>query len=221
MRKVPTQARAKQRVESILDAAEALIIEDGLANLTVNSIATRAQVPIGSLYQYFTNRDEVLRGLCDRHYKILEAGGADCFTNVTSIADFTRDVRKALQMCWDYTRDNPGYRRLFFDVQAWEVMREADWQDTFVNAKRMSQALLGLVPYVPQESLLALCLIVGDSAGNTARLAARFEDLQEELFAQFIDMVESRVYTLLRDNAALERSVRPEPAARSALKPAH
>ncbi len=207
MRKVPTQARAKQRVESILDATEALIIEDGLATLTVNNIAARAQVPIGSLYQYFTNRDEVLRALCDRHYKILEAGSAECFSNVTSIADFTRDVRNALQLCWDYTRDNPGYRRLFFDVQAWEVMREADWQDTFVNAKRMSQALQSLVPYVPQESLLALCLIVGDSASNTARLASRFDDLQEELFSQFIDMVESRVYTLLRDNAALERTV--------------
>lgn len=217
MRKAPTQARAKQRVERILDATEALIIEDGVASLTVNSIAARAAVPIGSLYQYFTNRDEVLRALCSRHYETLEAASSDCFLEVKTIADFMRDVRKALNLCWDYTRDNAGYRRLFFDVQAWEVMREADWQDTFVNAKRMSEALQALVGYVPQESLLALCLIVGDSASNTARLAARFEDMREELFGQFIEMVETRVYALLRDNAALERSAKRSAPASPAL----
>lgn len=206
MRKIPTQLRAKQRVERILDATEALLIEHGIATLTVNDIAARAEVPIGSMYQYFTNRDEVLRALCDRHYQTLEAGAAEFFLNVKSVADFTRDVRKALNLCWNYTYDNAGYRELFFDVQAWGVMREADWQDTMLNAQRMARALHALVSYVPYDGVLALCIIIGDSASSTARIAVRFPDLRSELFRQFIEMVESRVFTLLRDNAALEAS---------------
>jgi AcrR family transcriptional regulator len=205
MRKIPTQDRAKQRVERMLDATETLIIEAGVANLTVNDIAARAEVPIGSLYQYFTNRDEVLRALCDRHYRILQLAAADCFVNVTTVHEFMHDVRKALKLCWDYTQENPGYRRLFFDVQAWEVMREADWEDTFANAKRMSKALQRLAPNAPYDSLLAFCVIVGDSASGTARLASRFGRLKSELFEQFLQTVESQVYAILRNSSSLER----------------
>lgn len=204
MRKVPTQLRAKQRVERILDATEALLIQSGVGTLTVNDIATRAEVPIGSVYQYFNNRDEVLHALCDRHYRILSSAADGYFANIRTVADFTRDVRKALYLCWDYTNNNAAFRELFFDVQAWGVLREVDWQDTLLNAERMSGALHALVAYVPRESVLALCIIIGDSASSTARIAVRVETLRDELFKQFVAMVESRVFTLLRDNAELE-----------------
>ena len=204
MRKVPTQLRAKQRVERILDATEALLIESGVGALTVNDIATRAEVPIGSVYQYFNNRDEVLHALCNRHYRILGSAADAYFTNIRTVADFTRDVRKALYLCWDYTNNNAAFRELFFDVQAWGVLREVDWQDTLLNAERMSDALHSLVSYVPRESVLALCIIIGDSASSTARIAVRVDDLRDELFKQFVAMVESRIFTLLRDNAELE-----------------
>ena len=204
MRKIPTQLRARQRVERILDATEALLIESGVGTLTVNDIATRAEVPIGSVYQYFNNRDEVLHALCDRHYRILGAAADAFFTNVRTVADFTRDVRRALYLCWDYTNNNAAFRELFFDVQAWGVLREVDWQDTLLNAERMSVALHSLVAYVPRASVLALCIIIGDSASSTARIAIRVGDLRDELFKQFVAMVESRVFTLLRDNAELE-----------------
>lgn len=204
MRKIPTQLRAKQRVERILDATETLLIESGVGTLTVNDIAARAEVPIGSVYQYFNNRDEVLRALCDRHYRTLRAAADDYFANIRTVADFTRDVRKALYLCWDYTNNNAGFRELFFDVQAGDVLREVDWQDTLLNAERMSNALRSLVSYVPHDSVLALCIIIGDSASSTARIAVRVENLRDELFKQFVAMVESRVFTLLRDNAELE-----------------
>lgn len=204
MRKIPTQLRAVQRVERILDATEALLLESGVANLTVNDIAVRAEVPIGSLYQYFNNRDEVLHALCVRHYRVLSSAAEGYFTNIRSVADFTRDVRRALYLCWDYTNNNAAFRELFYDVQAWGVMREIDWQDTLLNAEQMSSALSLLVPHVPHKSVLALCIIIGDSASSTARIAVRVEDLRDELFKQFIAMVESRVFTLLRDNSELE-----------------
>lgn len=204
--------RAKQRVERILDATEALLIENGVGTLTVADIAGRAEVPIGSVYQYFHNRDEVLKALCDRHYRILGNATDGCFTNIRTVADFTRDVRKALYLCWDYTNNNAAFRELFFDVQAWGVLREVDWQDTLLNAERMSNALRSLVTYVPQQNILALCIIIGDSAGSVARIAVRVGDLREELFKQFVAMVESRVFTLLRDNAELEAAAHAESA---------
>ncbi len=196
MRKTPTQLRAKQRVERILDATEALIIDHGVANLAVNDIAMRASIPIGSLYQYFSNCDEVVRALCARYYNTLEMLTANCFRDVSSIEAFIADVRFALHTCWTFTQENAGYRRLFFDVQAWEILREADLEDTLLNARRMRESLMPLLPQIPPDRVLALCVLIGDIASGTARLAARFEPLRDDLFAELITMIESRISTM-------------------------
>ena len=207
MRKQPTQLRAKARVDRILDATDEAIAEGGVANVAMNDLAVRAGVPIGSVYQYFSNKDEILQQLCARHYEALEAKLGNYFTDIRSIADFTRDVRATLNLCWSYSQDNPGYRALSIDPNAWAVMREADWLDSLFNARRMADALQGFVAFVPDDRLIAFCSIVCDSASSTARFASRFEDMREALFDQFVEMVESRIYTLLRENTSLERDV--------------
>ena len=156
MRREPVQARAKERVSRILDATEALVIEEGVVNLTVNNIAARADVPIGSMYQYFTNRDEVLRALARRHYRKLDGQLDKTFTAIGSVEDFVNDVRTCLLACWQYARDNEGFSRLFFDAEAWEVMRETDWEDSFSNAQRMAMALQPVVSHIPAKRILAL-----------------------------------------------------------------
>lgn len=205
MRKQPTQLRAKARVDRILDAADEAIAELGVAALAMNDLAVRAGVPIGSVYQYFSNKDEILKELCARHYEALGTQLDGYFEDVRSIADFTRDVRATLNLCWSYTHNNPGYRALSTDPNAWAVMREADWQDSLLNARMMADALQSFISYVPDEHTLAFCSIVCDSASSTARFASRFEDMRDALFDQFVEMVESRIYTLLRENTTLER----------------
>lgn len=53
-------------VESILAAAELVIEEEGLARFTTNRVAERAGVSVGSLYQYFPNKEAVLAELARR-----------------------------------------------------------------------------------------------------------------------------------------------------------
>lgn len=65
-RRVPTQARSRRRVEAILDAAERLVIDVGVDDVTTRGIATRAGVPIASLYQYFGQKEDVLLALAER-----------------------------------------------------------------------------------------------------------------------------------------------------------
>lgn len=61
MRRRPVQRRSRATVEAIEEAA-ALILEggDGLG-FTTNHIAERAGVGIGSLYEYFASKDDILR----------------------------------------------------------------------------------------------------------------------------------------------------------------
>jgi AcrR family transcriptional regulator len=66
-RKTPKQARAHATLEAILEATAHLLVELGYERATTNAIARRAGVSIGSLYQYFPNKEALLTALCERH----------------------------------------------------------------------------------------------------------------------------------------------------------
>jgi AcrR family transcriptional regulator len=66
-RKSPSQERSRLTVERILEAAARIFHEQGYAGATTNDIADEAGLSIGSLYQYFPNKDALLAALTKRH----------------------------------------------------------------------------------------------------------------------------------------------------------
>lgn len=66
-RKKPVQRRSRLTVDQILEAAAHVFARRGYAGATTNHIAERAGVSIGSLYQYFPNKDTILVALHGRH----------------------------------------------------------------------------------------------------------------------------------------------------------
>jgi AcrR family transcriptional regulator len=66
-RKLPKQPRSAATVDAILEAAAQVFERHGYAAGTTNRIAERAGVSIGSLYQYFPNKDAILVALVRRH----------------------------------------------------------------------------------------------------------------------------------------------------------
>jgi AcrR family transcriptional regulator len=65
-RKQPLQDRARTTVEAIVEAAAQLISAHGLESFNTNAVADRAGVSIGSLYQYFPNKDAIMAALIRR-----------------------------------------------------------------------------------------------------------------------------------------------------------
>jgi AcrR family transcriptional regulator len=63
LRKLPTQARSRARVDAILKAAGALLGEVGYDGLSTNLVAERAGVPVGSIYQFFEGKDDIVAAL--------------------------------------------------------------------------------------------------------------------------------------------------------------
>lgn len=72
-RKQPLQARSRDTVDVILKAAARLLATKGYAATTTNHIAEDAGVSIGSLYEYFPNKDALLVALMDAHLREGEA----------------------------------------------------------------------------------------------------------------------------------------------------
>jgi AcrR family transcriptional regulator len=68
----PKQARSQQTLFRILDAAEALIAEKGLADASIPEIVRRAGSSVGGFYARFRDKNEMLRALEERFFDELQ-----------------------------------------------------------------------------------------------------------------------------------------------------
>ena len=66
-RRTPAQQRARDTVEAIVEAAAQVFARHGYAAGTTNRIAARAGVSVGSVYQYFPNKDALLAAVHMKH----------------------------------------------------------------------------------------------------------------------------------------------------------
>ena len=66
MRKKPQQQRAKVIVDNILEATQLCIAEVGLLQVTTPKIAEKSGVSVGSIYQYFENKEQIIQELLSR-----------------------------------------------------------------------------------------------------------------------------------------------------------
>lgn len=76
-RKTPRQARSQHMVETILAASARVLAEKGYAGTNTNLVAERAGVSVGSVYQYFPNKDSLVAALHERHSAQMHEAIAD------------------------------------------------------------------------------------------------------------------------------------------------
>ena len=82
-RKRPRQARSRDTVDAILAATARVLVKVGFDGLTTNGVAEAAGVSIGSLYQYFPNKEALVAALIEHH---VEAMNAAVLSELTRVA---------------------------------------------------------------------------------------------------------------------------------------
>ncbi len=71
MKKKPIQQRSQQMVDKLINATSQAITLYGIQGLTTGKVADLAEVSIGSLYQYFANKEELLSALIDHNTQLI------------------------------------------------------------------------------------------------------------------------------------------------------
>ena len=66
-RKTPVQARAEVTVEAICEATIQVLLSHGADQLTTTRVADRAGVSVGTLYQYYPNKQSLLYAVMEEH----------------------------------------------------------------------------------------------------------------------------------------------------------
>lgn len=76
-RREPVQRRSRERVELILAAATELLAKGGPDALTTRALAEYTEIPVGTIYRYFDNRDAIIAAYLDRELATIEQSVAE------------------------------------------------------------------------------------------------------------------------------------------------
>jgi AcrR family transcriptional regulator len=111
--RTPTQTRAKRTRRNLVAAAQREFSVKGYAQATASSIAARAGVATGTFYQYFRDKDALLRELArDRvqhlSARILGILGRGEAQGASLEADLLTRMRAVVEAVVDYHREDPG-----------------------------------------------------------------------------------------------------------------
>ncbi len=104
-RKAPRQARAQATHDAILEAAAQIIGAGGLSAFNTNAVAQRAGVSIGSLYQYYGNKDALMVALIHRQQKRQLMSVAQAVASVED-ADLATKIRRIVRAAMQHHHDN-------------------------------------------------------------------------------------------------------------------
>ncbi|MFC9431298.1 TetR/AcrR family transcriptional regulator [Streptomyces sp. NPDC056987] len=188
-RRKPRQVRAELTRERILTAAAHVFAEYGYAAGTTNRIAEHARISIGSLYQYYPNKDAILGELLVRHIDRGVWTQADQLD--LSAGSLETTVRALVRDAIDNHRDDPQLLRIMIE----EASLSQELIDTVDRhgKKRNEQVrdLLSRHPDVRVQDLdTAAELIVFTVELNTHRLMADPRKVPVETFEnELVDMV--------------------------------
>jgi AcrR family transcriptional regulator len=121
-RRQPRQQRAQQTVDAVLDSVARLLKRGGVAAVTTNRIAEVAGVSIGSVYQYFPNKQAIFTALLDRHHeamvRLVEAAMVDHVDHADRVdgadAPFDHRVRGLVEAMVAAHATDPELHQLLF-----------------------------------------------------------------------------------------------------------
>lgn len=101
---IPTQVKNPDLVErrrrQIADAAVRLFIEKGFHKTTTRQIATASGFSIGSLYEYFATKEDILYLVCDSIHAEVERGVTEAMSKATGGRDaLAAVIREYFKVC--------------------------------------------------------------------------------------------------------------------------
>lgn len=161
LRRVPRQRRGRERVQRLLEAADRLLASEGAGALTTTRVARDAGVSVGSLYQYFPDREAIAEALALGYMGELER----LMTSLADAAPFGDPAAEILGAFADAFRDRAGFRELWFGGLRTEQLRDATRPTRQVIADALGRALAVQAPAADPgriEAVARMTVLVGD-----------------------------------------------------------
>ncbi|GGK99021.1 TetR family transcriptional regulator [Sphaerisporangium melleum] len=171
LRRRPSQRRSLRRVERMLDACAELLDEVGYEALSTTRIAERANVAIGSVYQFFPDKRAITQALTQRNVDLFISRVGKRFMT-EDYSGWWHAVDAIIDVYVEMHRSVPGFHALRFGDAVDLNLLDSVAENSTVIAGRLRGLLLAEFGMADSEEL-DLCLTVAVEAGG-AVLALAF-----------------------------------------------
>jgi AcrR family transcriptional regulator len=192
VRKKPVQERSRETVDVILEAAAQVFSDQGFGGATTNRIAERAGVSVGTLYQYFPNKDAILYSLMEHHVREGRSLIAREAADLRNIGRLDRSVIKRLvEVMIVLHKNDPKLHRVLFE----EVHYPHFWKEYRENEEISVRTLTALLEKTDRNRKknieAAIRLLTHAIEAMTHRFVLYgYQDLREEEFTgELTDMM--------------------------------
>ncbi|MNS73247.1 division inhibitor protein [compost metagenome] len=187
MLKIPVQKRSKETVASIVESCARLLVQEPYHAITTDKIAEMAGVSIGSLYQFFANKEAIVAAVID---DLLQKDLLYIEENLAKmqVSDLDGKVKAFIDIGFTRFHDNRPLRTALQGVQGmldyWETRR--------VFFEHYQKAVLAHMPEVPGRDREMMALFIVSSFNNILQLSLlgpqgpeREDAIKKEVFTFF------------------------------------
>ncbi|EPG65126.1 TetR family transcriptional regulator [Leptospira wolffii] len=151
LRKSPSQKRAIERVQYILDVVADLLDEVGTEGINTNLIAQRAEVPIGSLYQYFPNKHAILKAVGQRHLERVNAMILEFIKDKPDISHWEELTDMIIDAFAQLYKSEPGFIPLWSNKNLDPELVKIDRANNRMIADFVSDLFFGVIPWMKEK----------------------------------------------------------------------
>jgi AcrR family transcriptional regulator len=161
-RKQPVQARSKATVAAIIEATAQVLVARGYPHTSTDAVAERAGVSIGTLYQYFPNKDALVAALIRDHVEQV-LGTVAAAMNAHAAAPMAVALGAIVHASVEAHRINPALHKVVFE----QVPRDqilGDILDAGGRLQQLIEAFLRLrVAKLPAKRVRIIALVLETS----------------------------------------------------------
>ncbi len=198
-RKSASQERSRATVDALLEATARVLINDGYDQASTNRIAEVAGVSIGSLYQYFPNKESLVAAVIDRHTQEISEVTRKALVKMAA-SPIETAARAFVSVAIDGHRVNPKLH----GVLAEQIPRVGRLENIEANIQQGYAFVRGYLEAHRDEidvadlDLAAFILVTVVEALTHAAVLRRPDILSGEKAEQFVDDVARMVVSYLR-----------------------
>ena len=205
-RRTPKQDRSRERVEAIVEATRRLVGARGNDAVSMREIATEAGVPIASVYQYFPDKNAILRVLIVGYLDEIKTELAGALSAIETSDDLPGAAQKTVDTLVKMFRRDPALGTIWSAVQANTVLRDLDMTDTREIAEFLTALFLRVLPSADKNDVLDACLYAAHTVANTIRVAHQAPKKDgERLIREVKKLMHLRVSSLVEHEKKTKR----------------
>ena len=171
-RRKPSQERSKKRLAQILDASASVFAERGYDAATMEMIAERADTSIGSVYQFFRNKQEIFDGLAQTYRENLRTFFFSLMNEDMLALPWRELLATTIDALAEFHESQPGFRAVWVSMRfTKEFIAEGEAMNSEIAS--LVEAIFRAKLHVPPKKRAAVARMTVETMTASLIVAAR------------------------------------------------